>query len=145
MSDKKMKGTSCEPQSSSESNGSSYYSSSVHRQQRVPARCLKTKEDVSLLLCASAAQTLSSPYPSIPAQKWATQSRRNTGLGALREPGGTILMCALVRFGPKVFLLVSGLVHMDSPECSVNKTKLFPALLMFTFSSLSVTFCHLEC
>lgn len=37
MSDKKMKGTSSEPQSGSESNASSYYGSSVHRQQRVPA------------------------------------------------------------------------------------------------------------
>lgn len=61
MSDKKMKWTLSEPQSSSESNASSYYSSSVHRQQQVPAWCLKTKLGISLLLCVSAAQTLSSP------------------------------------------------------------------------------------
>lgn len=57
MSDKKMKGTSSQLQSGSKSNASSYYSSSVHRQQRVPGGCLKTKAGVSLLLCVPAAQT----------------------------------------------------------------------------------------
>lgn len=76
MSDKKMKGTSSEPQSGSESNVSSYYSSSVHKQQRVPARCLKTKPGVSLLLCVSAAhRTLMSRHRNGPlraavAQAW---------------------------------------------------------------------------
>lgn len=98
MSDKKMKGTSSEPLSGSESNASSYYNSSVHRQQRVPGQCLKTKTGVSLLLCASAAQTWSSLHPNVLAQNWATQSRRNTGLRALGKPRGTIVMCALVRF-----------------------------------------------